>query len=90
MAKTKNLKKASRRARVIASDIAIYPDIKKKIERGIKNDNLFDELADVLREAKNDYRNHVAEEIIENTIIFEMAFIDIVFAKTGNIDSDIW
>jgi|GEM_PF-173878 hypothetical protein len=90
MGKTKDLKKASRRARVIASDIAIYPDIKKRIKKGIKNDNLFEQLDDVLREARQDYRAHVDEEIIDNTIIFEMAFIDIVFAKTGDIESDIW
>jgi hypothetical protein len=75
---------------VIASDIAIYPDIKKRIKKGIKNDNLFEQLDDVLREARQDYRAHVDEEIIDNTIIFEMAFIDIVFAKTGDIESDIW
>jgi len=90
MSKTKNLKKASRRARVIASDIAIYPDIQEKIEAGIQHDNLFEELEMVLREARQDYRAHVDEEIIENTIIFEMAFIDKVFAETGDIDSDIW
>lgn len=90
MAKTTNLKKAAQRARVIASDIKIYPDIRERIERGIKNDNLFEELDDVLREAKQDFEDHVDEEIINNTIIFEMAFIDIVFADTGDIDSDIW
>jgi uncharacterized protein YeeX (DUF496 family) len=90
MSKTKNLKKASRRARVIASDIAIYPDIQEKIERGIKNDNLFEELDSVIREARQDYRAHVDENIIENTIIFEMAFIDKVFSETGDIDSPIW
>lgn len=90
MSKTKNLKKASRRARVNASDISIYPDIQERIESGIKNDNLFDELSDVLREALQDYRAHVDEDIIENTIIFEMAFIDIVFSKTDEIESPIW
>jgi len=90
MSKTKNLKKASRRARVIASDIAIYPDIQERIEEGIENDRLFEALDDVLREARQDYRAHVDESIIENTIIFEMAFIDKVFAETGDIDSPIW
>ncbi len=90
MSKTQNLKKASERARVIASDIAIYPDIQKRIEKGIKNDNLFEELDDVLREAKQDYRDHVDDRIIEDTIIFEMALIDIVFAKTDDIESPIW
>ena len=90
MPKTQNLKKASQRARVIASDMPIYPDIQKRIEKGIKNDNLFEELDDVLREAKQDYRDHVDDRIIEDTIIFEMALIDIVFAKTDDIESPIW
>ena len=83
-------KKAARRARVIASDIAIYPDIQKKIERGIKNDNLFEELADVLREARTHFKSYVSEDIVNNTNIFEKAFIDIVFANTAHIDSEIW
>lgn len=90
MAKTTNLKKASRRARVIASDMAIYPDIQERIKKGIENDNLFEELDDVLREARQDYHAHVDENIINNTIIFEMAFIDKVFADTGEIESPIW
>jgi thermostable 8-oxoguanine DNA glycosylase len=90
MAKVNDPKKAARRARVIASDIAIYPDIQKKIERGIKNDNLFEELDDVLREARQHFKAHVSDDIIENTNIFEKAIIDIVFANTAHIDSEIW
>lgn len=90
MAKVNDPKKAAQRARVIASDIAIYPDIQKKIERGIKNDNLFDELADVLREARTHFQAFVSEDIVENTNIFEKAFIDIVFANTSHIESKIW
>lgn len=90
MAKIDDPKKAARRARVIASDIAIYPDIQKKIERGIKNDNLFEELADVLREARSHFKAYVSEDIFQNTNIFEKAFIDIVFANTAHIESEIW
>lgn len=90
MAKVSDPKKAARRARVIASDIAIYPDIQKKIERGIQNDNLFEELSDVLREARTHFESYVSEDIVANTNIFEKAFIDIVFATTAHIDSEIW
>ena len=90
MAKVTDPKKAARRARVIASDIAIYPDIQKKIERGIKNDNLFEELADVMREARQHFNAYVSEDIVNNTNIFEKAFIDTVFANTAHIDSEIW
>ncbi|MFW6057239.1 MAG: hypothetical protein ACOC9W_00145 [Persicimonas sp.] len=90
MAKVDDPKKAARRARVIASDIAIYPDIQKKIERGIKNDNLFEELSAVLNEARTHFETYVSDDIVKNTNIFEKAFIDIVFANTAHIDSEIW
>ncbi|AWV89207.1 hypothetical protein [Bradymonas sediminis] len=90
MAKVTDPKKAAIRARVIASDIAIYPDIQKKIERGIANDNLFEELADVMREARQHFEGYVCEELCNNTNIFEKAFIDTVFAGTAHIESDIW
>lgn len=90
MSKVTDPKQAARRARVIASDIAIYPDIQKKIEAGIRNDNLFEELADVLREARQHFEGYVSEELCRDTNIFEKAFIDTVFANTGHIDSEIW
>ena len=90
MAKVEDLEKAAQRARVIASDIAIYPDIQEKVERGIKNDNLFEEINDVLTEARTHFKSYVSEEIIQETNIFEKAFIDIVFANTGHIESEIF
>lgn len=83
-------KKAAQRARVIASDMSIYPDIQEKIERGIKNDALFDELEDILKEAREHFNTYVSDEIAEETNVFERAFIDIVFAETGDIESPIW
>lgn len=90
MSKLTDEEKAAQRARVIASDLTIYPDIQKKIENGIKNDNLFDEMQGLLNEAKTDFANHVSAEIINNTNILERAFIDIVFANAGHIESHIW
>ena len=83
-------KKAAQRARVIASDMTIYPDIQKRIENGIRNDNLFDELDGIIQEARRDFENHVDADIIANTNILEQAFIDIVFAESGHIESHIW
>jgi len=90
MAKITDEAKAAQRARVIASDIAIYPDIQRKIEAGIKNDNLFDELQGIMHEARSDFRNYVSDEIVNNTNVFERAFIDIVFANSGHVESHIW
>ncbi len=84
------LQAAQRRARVIASDMMIYPDIQRKIELGIKNDSLFEELDGLIREAKNHFAQYVSQDIMDNTNILEKAFIDIIFAESGHIESPIW
>ena len=90
MAKIDDEDKAARRARVIASDMTIYPDIQRKIESGIKNDNLFQELDGILNEARTHFEQHVSDRIIKQTNILERAFIDSVIANYGHIDSPIW
>ncbi len=90
MAKITDVAKAAQRARVIASDMTIYPDIQRKIEAGIKNDNLFDELEGIMNEAKTHFESYVSDDIVKNTNVLEKAFIDIVFANSGHIESTIW
>lgn len=90
MSKITDPKKAAQRARVIASDLTIYPDIQKRIEAGIKNDNLFDEIDGIWREALSHMKQYVDEDMLDNTNILEKAFIDIVFANCGHIESSIW
>lgn len=90
MSKISDEAKAAQRARVIASDMTIYPDIQRKIENGIRNDNLFDELEGIMNEARSHFQTYVDDDIVNNTNILERAFIDIVFANTGHIDSSIW
>ena len=90
MAKITDVAKAAQRARVIASDMTIYPDIQRKIEAGIKNDNLFDELEGIMNEARTHFESYVSDDIVKNTNVLEKAFIDIVFANSGHIESTIW
>lgn len=90
MNKITDPEKAARRARVIASDMTIYPDIQKRIETGIRNDTLFTELGGILNEARRDFEKYVSPELVNNTNILEKAFIDIVFAGSGHIESKIW
>lgn len=90
MSKINDLNKAAQRARVIASDLVIYPDIQRKIEHGIKNDTLFEELDGLLSEARSHFAAYVSDDILNNSNVLERAFIDIVFANTGNIESSIW
>ncbi len=90
MSKVTDHEKAAQRARVIASDMTIYPDIQRKIEAGIKNDNLFDELSGIMQEARAHFQSYVSDDIIQNTNILEKAFIDVVFANQGHVESHIW
>jgi hypothetical protein len=90
MATKQELEKARRRARVLCSDMFIYPDIQRKIEIGIKNDTLFEELEGLLNEARQDLRNHVGAALTEEENLLERAFVDEIFAKCGHIESSIW
>ena len=90
MATEQELKKARRRARVLCSDMSIYPDIQAKIEKGIREDSLFVELEGLLNEARQDLKNHVGAELAEQENLLERAFVDIIFANSGHIPSDIW
>lgn len=80
--------KAKRLARTILSDISLYN--KAKIETGIKNDNLFDLLKEDLDKGLELYRSRVVPEIADHTNYFNVAVVDILVKKGGNIESDIW
>lgn len=90
MSKITDPTKAARRARVIASDLTVYPDIQKKIATGIQNDTLFQEIDGIWNEALTYMQQYVDEEVLQNTNVLEKAFIDIVFANCGDIESSIW
>jgi hypothetical protein len=80
--------KAKRLARTILSDIALYNQ--EKIEKGIKNDNLFEILKVDLEKGEDLYKSRVAPEIVENTSYFNHAVVDILVMKGGKVESEIW
>jgi hypothetical protein len=81
MSKITTIPEAARLARATASDIAIYNV--DKIKRGIENDQLFEELADDLREAERMWSNKVSDDIVNGTNLLQKAIIDIIFAGSG-------
>ena len=81
MSKITTIPEAARLARATASDIAIYNV--DKIKRGIENDQLFEELADYLREAERMWSNKVSDDIVNGTNLLQKAIIDIIFAGSG-------
>lgn len=80
--------KAKRLARTILSDISLYNQ--PKIEKGIKNDNLFELLEEDLQKGLELYRSRVSPEISSHTNYFNCAVVDILVKNGGKIESDIW
>lgn len=78
---------ASRLARAIVSDVAIYNS--EKVESGIKNDNIFDLLADELEEGRQHFYSRVAPEL-DPERIYDLTLVDILIKRAGKIESDIW
>jgi hypothetical protein len=88
MATTEEFEKARRLSRAIASDISIYYG--EKIQKGLENDDLFDEIAGELQEGITLFRQKVSAELVNNTNLFERAIVDIIVASRGHIRTRIF
>ena len=88
MATAEEYERARRLARAIASDISIYYG--EKIQRGLENDNLFDEIAGELQEGVALFQQKIPHEIVNNTNLFERAIIDVIVASRGHIRTKIF
>ncbi|MEE9614076.1 MAG: hypothetical protein V3W31_03850 [Thermodesulfobacteriota bacterium] len=79
---------AARLARTIVSDIVLYN--KEKIQAGIENDNLFDEIDDLLKEGEKLYLSRVEPELVKKTNFYNSAIVNILVKRSGDIESKIW
>ncbi|MCD6498867.1 MAG: hypothetical protein J7M25_11290 [Deltaproteobacteria bacterium] len=75
-------------ARTIASDILLYN--RAMVEQGVKDDNLFDVLADKITDSKSEYKRRVTDEIFEQYNLFELALVDKLLRALATVPSDIW
>ena len=82
-----NPENARRLARAIISDVAVYN--REKVEDGIRNDNIFEVLADELEEGRQHFRSRVVPELVSANI-FDMAIVDVLIKRAGKINSSIW
>jgi len=80
--------KARRLARTIVSDIALYN--REEIRKGIRNDNLFDLLAEELERGRKLYVSRVSAEIQKQRNFYNQAIVDILVKQYGNVESAIW
>lgn len=78
---------AARLARAIISDVAIYNQ--EKVEKGIKNDNIFDALNEEIEEGRQHFYSRVAPEL-EPEKIFDLTLVDVLIKRAGKIESPIW
>lgn len=76
-----------RLARAIISDVAIYN--REKVEAGIKNDNIFDLLAEEIAEGRQHFNSRVTPELAESNL-FDLAIVDVLIKRAGKIEANIW
>ena len=79
---------AMRLARAIVSDLLAYHAA--KIENGIRNDNLFDALADEIQEGRDLYNSRVDPTLLQTTNFFDRALVDMVILPRANLKSRMW
>ncbi|MEJ2469820.1 MAG: hypothetical protein P8Y91_00745 [Desulfuromonadales bacterium] len=83
-----NPKLAFRLARAIVSDIALYNQ--EKVKEGIKNDSVFDVLADELQEGRDHFFGRVSPDLDDRDHLYDRAIVDVMIKQAGKIDSSIW
>ncbi|UCG39484.1 MAG: hypothetical protein JSV00_04480 [bacterium] len=83
-----NEKDAARLARTIMSDIALYNQ--DKIRKSIKNDSLFEDMADQLEEGRKLYDSRVDPSLPGRWTLYNRAIVDVLVKRFADTDSDIW
>ena len=83
-----NPKLAFRLARAIVSDIALYNP--EKVKEGIKNDSVFDVLAEELEEGREHFHGRVSPDLPDRDHLYDRAIVDVMIKQAGKIESSIW
>ena len=83
-----NPKLAFRLARAIISDIALYNP--EKVKEGIKNDSVFELLAEELKEGREHFYGRVSPELADRDHLYDRAIVDVMIRQAGKIESSIW
>ncbi|MDY0189253.1 MAG: hypothetical protein RBR22_00810 [Desulfuromonas sp.] len=79
---------AFRLARAIVSDIALYNA--EKVSEGVKNDNIFDLMADELQEGRAHFTERTSDSIVDRDKLYDRAIVDVMIKQAGKIESSIW
>jgi hypothetical protein len=79
---------ATRLARAICSDLALYNEA--KIVQGIEQDSFFELLRAEIEEGRDLYRSRVSPELYGKTNFFDRAIVDVILRRKGAVRSRIW
>jgi hypothetical protein len=82
-----NEEAARRLARAIASDISLYNE--EKILGGIREDNLFEALAEEIEEGRALFKSRVATDLYAKNF-YDRALVDMLVKHKGHVKSKLW
>ncbi len=80
--------RAARLARAILSDVMSYNP--EKVRLGIEHDDLFERLAEEIREARSYFEQRVSAEVVAKTGAFDRALVDVLVYRSRHVRSRIW
>jgi len=80
--------RAERLARALVSDLMVYdPD---KVRVGIRQDDLFERLADEIARARKHFAERVDPELAGKQNLFDRALVDVLVYRSRDVPSRIW
>ena len=78
---------ARRLARAIASDLSLYNE--EKILGGIRDDTLFEALAEEIEEGRALFKSRVSTDLYAKNF-YDRAIVDILVKHKGHVKSKLW
>lgn len=78
---------ARRLARAISSDLALYNE--ERIAEGVRNDNLFDVMADEIQEGRDLFESRVALDLLARNL-YDRAIVDLLVRSKAHVESPMW
>lgn len=80
--------RAERLARALVSDLMIYDP--EKVRVGIRQDDLFERLADEIARARKHFQERVDPELAGKQNVFDRALVDVLVYRSRDVSSRIW
>jgi hypothetical protein len=80
--------RAERLARALVSDLMIYDP--EKVRVGIRQDDLFERLADEIARARRHFEERVDPELARKANLFDRALVDVLVFRSRGVPSRIW